>query len=117
MKPPTPDPNLKDNRWDHVYIPEGGVNVVSPMLSMKYNLSKDKMKMQHAFTSRLQRALLEEKKDEKPPVFEQFYCRGCNGLLFSEKDIVFHAPVFVSSYVPSKLKIMEGDTSNVALLN
>ena len=45
VEPEYKDPTLKDNRYDSKYIPEGGVNIVSPMLSMKYNLSKDNIKM------------------------------------------------------------------------
>ena len=34
-----------------------------------------------------------------------------------DKDLVYHAPIYVSSFLMpgEKLKIMEGDTSNVAL--
>ena len=60
---------------------------------------------------------MEETAEQKPIVFQYFYCHCCNGLLFTEKDLVFHAPVFVSSFLPAgdKLRFMEGDTSNVAL--
>ena len=115
VKPPTPDHTLQENRYDYKYVPPGGVNVVSPMLSMKYNLSKEKIKYQVMFTNRLKQALIEEDAERKHLAFSHFYCNGCNGLLFLEKDIVYHAPVYHSSQVPRKLKIMEGDTSNVAL--
>ena len=60
---------------------------------------------------------MEETAERKPIHFQYFYCNSCNGLLFTEKDLVFHAPVFASSFMPegNKLRIMEGDTSNVAL--
>jgi len=47
VEPEEIDYTDKKNRWDFHYVPEGGVNVVSPMLSMKYNLSKNKIKLQN----------------------------------------------------------------------
>ena len=117
IAPEIPDPTLQKFRYDSHYIPKGGVNIVSPFLEMKYNLSKENIKLQNQFTMRLERELLQEKREERAPIFQHYYCSGCNGLLFMEFDIVYHAPVYVSSILPnpSKLRIMEGDTSNVAL--
>ena len=86
---------------------------------MKYNISKENIKKEQMFTAKLTKELLEETVQERQATFEHFYCNGCNGLLFMEKDVVYHAPVYASSFmVPgNKLKIMEGDTSNVALFN
>ena len=52
-------------------------------------------------------------------MYSRYHCKGCNGLLFTDKDRVFHAPVFVSAFMPngSQIRIMQGDTSNVALFN
>lgn len=45
FRPPTPDANLQKFRYDSTYIPGSDKNVVSPMLSMKYNLSKENIKL------------------------------------------------------------------------
>ena len=45
FRPPSPDANLQEFRYDSVYIPGQDKNVVSPMLSMKYNLSKENIKL------------------------------------------------------------------------
>ena len=45
FRPPSPDANLQKFRYDSVYIPGSDKNVVSPMLSMKYNLSKENIKL------------------------------------------------------------------------
>ena len=58
---------------------------------------------------------MEEAKKERELKFEHFYCSGCNGLLFTDKELVFHAPVFMSSFMPKDIMIMEGNTSDVAI--
>jgi len=60
IPPIEPDVKLQKFRYDSLYIPGNDKNIVSPMLSMKYNLSKEKVKLQNKFTIRLQEALLEE---------------------------------------------------------
>ena len=114
------DYTLKENRYDFKYVPPGGVNVVSALASMKYNLSKEKLKLQGMFTRRLQDALLEPNAHERALKGTRYHCKGCSGLLFTEKDRVFHAPVYMSAYDPlggdvRNIRIMQGDTSNVAL--
>ena len=120
-KPPEEvDYTLKENRYDFKYIPRGGVDVVSALATMKYNLSKEKLKLQDMFTQRLQDALLEPNEHEKARTGTRYYCKGCSGLLFTEKDRVFHAPVYMSAFDQlagdvRNIRIMQGDTSNVAL--
>ena len=115
VKPPTPDFTLKENRYDHKYIPPGGVNIISPMLSMKYNLSKEKIKKQYKFTSQLNQELLDNQEMEKNLQFKHFYCKGCNGLLFVERDLVYHVPANMEHLHPRKLQFMAADTSIQAL--
>ena len=45
IKPIENDVSLQEFRYDSHYIPGGNINIVSPLLSMKYNLSKDKIKL------------------------------------------------------------------------
>ena len=66
FRPPSPDANLQKFRYDSVYIPGSDKNVVSPMLSMKYNLSKENIKLQNQFEQRLVTALMEETAERKP---------------------------------------------------
>ena len=40
-----PDIENPKQRYDAKYIPPGGVNVISPIMSMKFNLSKEQLKL------------------------------------------------------------------------
>ena len=53
VPPVEPDTKLQKFRYDSIYIPGNDKNIVSPMLSMKYNLSKEYVKLQNTFTTRL----------------------------------------------------------------
>ena len=46
-------------RYNVKYVPPGGVTFISPITSMKYNLSKQQLKLQGQFTQRLKEAILE----------------------------------------------------------
>ena len=58
-EPPPPDLKKQDERYKFKYIPTGGMNVVSPLLAMKYCISKNHVRLQDHFERRLTDAILE----------------------------------------------------------
>ena len=53
------DINNPKERYSVKYVPPGGVNFISQITHMKYNLSKQQLKLQGEFTKRLKEAILE----------------------------------------------------------
>ena len=93
-----PDIENPKERYNATYVPPGGVNLVQPLTSMKYNLATQQLKLQGEFRKRLKDAILENSEASKALHITKYYCSGCDGFLFSENDILNHVPVYTSDY-------------------
>lgn len=90
-------------RYQVKYVPPGGPTFISPITSMKYNLSKQQLKLQGQFTQRLKEAILENQEQSNSPIkVTKYYCSGCDGLLFSENEILNHVPVYNSQHMANR---------------
>ena len=108
LKHEVPEPDIENpkERYNAKYVPRGGVNEISPLTSMKYSLSKQQIKLQGEYTKRLREAILANPDGQAPLKVTKYYCSGCDGLLFSEHDILNHVPVYTSSFTNQGLQFL-----------
>lgn len=104
--PPEVDVSDPAFRYDSKYVPVNSEQI-TPLQSMKYNLSKQQLKLNERFKTKLTDAILSGRDYTLPKMQLLFLCSGCEFLLFRDQDILPHVPE----------KAVESDQIGQALLN